>query len=274
MPRRRSHRAKARARSGASLIEVLVVIGAASVLTLILIVTLRGTKDRQIDLRDLHNLRLSALDLLANASDSDDILLTVGLAGSSRHQALYGGLPVGGGASGGAAHAISYWSIDVNWNRILNQITGETHAHWQSSHGLREIPRPNIPGFAFPEPPSDPRSPAYALGPSRFLYSCTLTTRPDLWVDPPIAIDMSTIHMFFTNVRLTDVRYPAAKGMLIHPDRPGDAPRHNTAFVDGSVASIHPERFVPPVRRPLAVSNDVPGIPVLHTAEGHNGRDR
>jgi type II secretory pathway pseudopilin PulG len=253
-------------RRGATLIELLVLIGIVAILTVIAITTLRHVRSGQMNARDLNNLRLSGRDILVFAADHDDVMLTTGLPGDSWFDAAYGTtLPPS------AVNAV-YWGININWNRVLAKHLGQSFDHWQSVHGLRVVDFPTTPGASTYTPP-EPGSPGYATGLSRFGYSRAFVTSPELWTDPPLDVNSTTISVFFQRVRTSQVRSPAGKGLMIHLDPPTSAGRHHTVFVDGSAAAVPVSQFRETVPRPMG-NPLVQGAPVLDTKDGHDGADR
>lgn len=264
---RANRRASAR---GATLLELLVLIVAVSILTLLVIVSLRSAKGSHLAMRDVHNLRLSATDILTFCAENDEVFLNLGEPGSGRFHTLF---PADSSTPAGL-YGMMFWGLDLNWNGVLSRLTGDAHAHWQSAYGLYPIVRPNVPGLVFRDPPDDPRSPEYARAISRFHYTVTLTSKPELWLDPPLALDFDTLPMYAANVRLSQVRHPSAKGMLIHRTPVEGIDRHHVAFVDGSASFLAHDLTIPAAPRPLARESNAPGAPVQHTLEGFLGRDR
>jgi hypothetical protein len=250
--------------TGATLIELLVLIGVISILTLITIVGLRSVKRTQLDMKDLHNLRLSGMDIITWAHDNDEVLLTAGAPGSGLYQQQYGG---GQSTPAPDAYAISYWGVQNNWNRMLARFTNQAQPHWQSAYGLRVTNNSPYPDTM------NPRAPEYPLAPSLFYYSCTFVTKPSLWVDPAFDLDLTTISTFFTTVRVSQIAHPSGKGLMIHPRPPVDAQSHHVAFVDGSASSLPESAFLTAAPRPLG-NPTKPGLPVIDTAAGFLGRDR
>lgn len=254
---------------GATIIELLVLIVATAVLTVLVIVTMRGVKESHLAMRDVQNLRLSAADLIAFASENDEVFLNVGEPGSLRFRSLF---PASSGTPADL-YGMMFWSLDLSWNGVLAMLTGDAHSHWQSAYGLSPTVRPNVPGIPLREPPA-PGSREYAMSLSRFRYTVTLASKPELWHEPPLSLGFDTLHMYAANVRLSQVRHPASKGILIHRTPVETLPRHHVAFVDGSASFLGHDRVVTPASRPVAAESNAPGAPVQHTRDGHHGRDR
>lgn len=254
------------ANRGTTVIELLVLIAAVSILTALLITGVRHLRGAQLNARDINNLRLSGRDILLFAHDNDGVFLTTGLPGDPWFDAAYGTtIPE-------SATNAAYWGININWNRVLAKFTGESYEHWQSVHGLRVIDYPSAPNTPAHTPP-DPGSPGYATGLSRFAYSRAFVTRPELWTNPPINVNSSTIAVYFKRVRSGQVRSPAGKGLMVHLDPPSNPGRHHVVFVDGSAAAVRETQFRETVPRPMG-NPLTPGAPVLDTKDGYFGADR
>lgn len=253
-------------RRAVTLLELLVLVAVIGVLSVLVFASLARVRGHQLNARDLNNLRLSGRDILMFAADHDDVMLTTGLPGDSWFDAAYGTtLPPS------AVNAV-YWGININWNRVLAKHLGQSFDHWQSVHGLQVINYPSAPNAPVYTPP-EPGSPGYATGLSRFGYSRAFVTKPELWTNPALNVNSSTIGAYFQRVRTAQVRSPAGKGLMIHLDPPSNVGRHHVAFVDGSTSAVPLSRFREAAPRPMA-NRGTPGAPVLDTKEGFAGVDR
>ena len=168
-----------------------------------------------------------------------------------------------------------YWGQQASWNGILHTLTKNAHEHWQSAYGPETLPTHEGTGSPVGGPPAAERGTIqYAVSITRFLYSPCFITDPLAW-EGDFRFNRTTDLMpFFKTTRMSQIRSPAGKGLLINKQIPGANDQAHVVFVDGSTESRAIANFVPPTYYPTASLPTTPGVPVLHTKQGVNGRDR
>jgi len=260
------------ARRAVTLLEVLVTVAVSVLLTLIVIVSIRGVRGQTLAMRDLHNLRLSGQDLLLWSADNDDKFLNLGPEYPGLWTASLG--PQFPPLSPQGLTSF-YWGQQTSWNSVLASLTHQSHQHWQSAYGPREVDAIGSGTLHADGPPAPAAgTPQYATFFTRFAYSPTLLTHPAAWAGDIRFTTVADIAPFFAVVRTGQVKHPGGKGMLINrliPDAPSIA---HAAYVDGSAERRAIASFTLPASPPTAVDPSAPGTPVLHTKLGYEGRDR
>lgn len=244
------------ARRAVTLVEVLVTIMCAAVVTLIVIVGLRSVRGQTLAMRDLNNLRLSGQDLLAWSTDNDSKFLNIETPNSTLYRLAYPSLP----SPSFNLYLSLYFSQSVNWHEFLKAVHGVDREHWVTAYRAQVIESP-------------PGAPPATLARQHFQFSTTLHTAPTLWSSPTPATTELECAPYIKSVRTSDVRYPSSKGMLAHLDVPDDSSSSHVLFVDGSVLRLATQSLKPPTNSPRSRTR-APGRPVLHTFNGHDGVDR
>ncbi len=259
-------RSATRSRRAVTLIEVLVTVAVAVILTLIVIVGMRSVRGQTLAMKDLHNLRLSRQDMLLWSVDDDEKFLNVGMPGSPRWGAL--GLPPGMNIQGIGS---TYWGQQSSWNVFLAMFSRKSSQHWQSAYGLRTLS--GAVGESANSTPPTPGTAAFAQSPSRFRYSPAFLTIPEMWSADRYFESAAAIVPYFAEVRLSQTRSPSGKALLVNFEVPDEPERKHLAFVDGSVAAKDNEILVDPAPYPLAPAGTV-GIQGIHTLNGYRGNDK
>ena len=259
-------------RRAVTLLELLVTVAATIVLTAVLIVTIRGVRGQTLVVKDLNNLRLSAQDMLVWSAENNSKFLNIESTESSLYQSAFsfGQNPVSDRFWG------YYYSQPHDWNRMLGMGTAQRHLHWHSAYGL-PIQPPELQWSADRDATLWRRGdPQVSIQLSRFRYTLTLVTRPELWENSANAISTSASQLepYSRAVRIDDTRFPSGKGMLSNYFlTPDDTSHVHVAFVDGSSERRSRASMVEPAIDPASFQG-VPGYPVQHTRHGHWGRDR
>lgn len=245
-------------RRGVTLVEVLVTIAVAAVLTLILILSLRGVRGQTLAIKDLHNLRLSAQDMLLWSHDNDHKFLNFVDPTSSLFRTVNLGLE----SPSFNLYCQLYLAQSINWAQYLQVGLGQpTPAdHWDTAYRPQTV---NIQAG----------SSLMTVERPRFEYSPTMLTSPELWTESPPATNSLECAPYFSVVRLSNVRFPSDKGMLCHRHVPEPQSTIHVAFVDGSAAAHPTDSLKPPAGSPTSRTGS-PGHPVLHTMRGFEGADR
>lgn len=157
-------------RRGVTLVEVLVTIAVAAVLTLILILSLRGVRGQTLAIKDLHNLRLSAQDMLLWSHDNDHKFLNFVDPTSSLFRTVNLGLE----SPSFNLYCQLYLAQSINWAQYLQVGLGQpTPAdHWDTAYRPQTV---NIQAG----------SSLMTVERPRFEYSPTMLTSPELWTESP-----------------------------------------------------------------------------------------
>ena len=151
-----------------------------------------------------------------------------------------------------------YESIGANWPRLLSRWMEQSFAYWHSSYDQRDAGQLARTGGVQ----------------SLFLYTRTMITRNDAWTNPALQVPFEIYARdYFKTVLLSDVVFPASKGVLRHDSRPGDPNLRQVAFADGHVALLDMRDGKPTAIPPLSHPAAPPGLPVMSTLDGYKGRD-
>lgn len=222
-----------------TLLELLVCVGLIAVLLGITIPALRGAHERSLDTEDLANLRTSAQDLTAWASEHDDVW------------------PNGGGmtfpylttvsVNGEVIAVFDYYEHAGGWIHVLRASTGEYSPAWGLARG-------------FPVAP---------------LYSNCMISDPRLWDACPIEPDQR--FQCARVVRTSETAFPSAKGVLIGSatlnTSLGETP-YTIAMTDGSAGQFDAANILRGAYWEFCGSRLVGARPpVMHTVHGVLGRD-
>jgi prepilin-type N-terminal cleavage/methylation domain-containing protein len=243
-------------RRAVTLIEVLVTVAVAVILTLIVIVGMRSVRGQTLAMKDLHNLRLSGQDILLWSVDNDGKVLNIETPDSKLYRIAYPSLP----SPDFNLYLSLYFSQFVNWHEFLKALHGVEREHWVTAYRARLIQAPS-------------GAPPVALERQHFQLSPTLHTAAELWTNPTPAATSLECAPYIKTVRFSSVRYPAGKGLIAHLDIPDTPETAHILFVDGSTERLSNDMLQPPTNNPRSRSRG-PGRPVLHTLYGYNGRDR
>jgi prepilin-type N-terminal cleavage/methylation domain-containing protein len=258
-------------RRAVTLIEVLVTVAVAVILTLIVIVGMRSVRGQTLAMKDLHNLRLSGQDMLLWSADNDEKFLNLESKDSPVYRTVYHFDPNPAPEMFWGA----YYSQPQNWNQILGIATGLRHMHWQSAYGLPARPQ----GMEWTLDRDTEMylrgDPNISLSLSRYRYTLTLVTRPDLWEDRAHAIANAhtDLEPFARGIRVSNVRFPSGKGMLSNYALTPEDHHVHAVYVDGSAERRTLDSMVQPTVNPANFQGAI-GVPIYHTKHGHNGRDR
>ncbi|MGP1309225.1 MAG: type II secretion system protein [Phycisphaerales bacterium] len=244
-----------RTRPGVTIVEVLVTIAATAILTGLLLFGIRAVRGQSLAMKDLHNLRLSGQDLLIWSVENDGKVLNIESPNSRLFQQAYPGL-----TPDFNLYLSLYFSQFVNWPEFLEAVHGLKREHWQTAYRPGHI---NGPEGAPPD----------LLQRQHFQLSPTLHTSPDLWADPTPAASALECAPYIQSVRFSEVRHPSSKGMIAHLDIPQRSDVAHILFVDSSARRIATHLLHAPTNNPRSRSRG-PGRPVLHTLDGHYGRDQ
>lgn len=260
-------------RRAVTLVEVLVTVAVTVILTLIIIVSLRSVRGQTLAMKDLHNLRLSGQDMLLWSADNDEKFLNIESPTSRVYQSAFAPFV----NSGPRTFWAYYYSQPHDWNRMLGFASKQRQMHWHSAFGLPAM-SPELQWAADRNAELWRRNdPQVTVQLSRFRYTLTLVTRPELWDNDntnAISADTSTLEQYAQAVRVSNVKFPSGKGMLSNNFlAPEDTEHTHVAFVDGSVERRTRESMIEPAVDPASFQG-VPGYPVQHTLHGYNGRDR
>jgi hypothetical protein len=259
-------------RRAVTLVEVLVTIGVTVILTLILITGLRAVRGQTLAMKDLQNIRLSGQDFLAWSAENDERFVNIGPEYPGQWEAVLGPSMPPLSPDGFASF---YWGQQVSWNSVLNALTGAAHQHWQSVYGPRDLTSLGAAGESVAGPSVPERGTIqYALSATRFVYSPTFLTHASAWEGDIEFPRVTDIAPFFATVRLSQVKSPGGKGLLLNKLIPDHSNTFHVVYVDGSADRRDRDTFVPAASPPTAVDPSLPGTPVLHTLRGYEGRDR
>ncbi len=245
------------ARRAFSVIELLVVLTGVVVVTSVVLVSLRGAIGSAQTLRDVQNLSRCIQDFSSWSAEHDGTMLNAGLPGDPAGLWFYG-----------EPHMVpsSYPSHVSNWPLILSHWSGQHSPHWQSTQGPDTL-NGQIDLSRYEN------APEYHILPTKYLYSLTMVTSPDLWKFPGHGFsDYDEAAPFYELVHSERVRSPSGKGVLVHWARPAQPREWDIAFADGSVRTRHRDEL----REPGAFWFGDPTIryaPVLGTLDGYLGSD-
>ncbi len=258
-------------RRGATLVEILVAVLIVGTLVSILIPALRAVMIRKHDVQDLSNLRLTMQDFYAYAADNNGRIVNRGLPGSPESDAYFAGSDYSR-----EVEQSLYRGQEGNWNRVLSFWRGDRgHRHHHSSYEDFLIERD---GRVFD--PREEYGPNYPDGypiyrmPTDYRLSETLLSKHEMWRFPKVDLTADEYEEIgFKIVSIDDVKFPAAKGALIHDVRPGPEHLRHVAFVDGSAALKDLRAAKPTACPPTAVRPDYRGPVVKSTMHGYRGHD-
>ncbi len=248
---------------GMTLVEVLVVMVVAGILTALVVMGLRRTKSQTSDLQNVSNIRLSMQDFLAWSAEHEERWPTIGLPSHRFPMGLYSRVGVAAPNAGEISAAL-YFGMATAWPHILAEWKGREEPYWYEQGG---------PDLSFAEnwPPS-----SKPVGPftSKIRYSDAMRTTPDLWVWPGRrAQTFSDLLRFGAEVRTSQVRSPGSKGILLFlPSTPGRAGGEQmfVGFADGAADARSASSAKQTAAHPFTGER---GLPVLATLRGFEGVD-
>ena len=252
-------------RRAMTIVEVLLAISIIVVLTSILIVALRRVKPMKDEMMEVSNLRMTMTDFLAWAAEHEEKWPTYGLPEKTAPSGMYSRI---GQASNAAMMAAElYFGAITSWPSILGLWKGSDEPHWYQIGGPDLSFAANWPASSTPVGPF----------PSKYQYTNTMRTRPELWQWPGAVPRMNRrgeMLPWASDVAVADVKQPSGKGVLVYDSGGGASPatRLYVAFADGSArlmdaASAKPTAF-DPLDRTIGR-----GDPVLATLDGYLGSD-
>ena len=259
---------------GVTLIEATMAMAVVVVLTTILLVALRRIRPVTDEFREVNNIRMCMVDFLGWAAEHEEKWPTFGLPAQAGPTGPYR-LLSSTSPNFTAQAAGVYFGAVISWPHIIHAWKGRDEPHW---YGLEGVDlsliggMQNSPGLLPPFP-------------SRYVFSNTMRTRHDLWVWPgrgrPITY-AEQLSIWGREVRVSDVRAPAAKGVLVYDPlsyasinaaMKGVGPGIFVGFADGSAALKAYADAKPTADDPSNLYTRAPGRPVEATLDGYLGVD-
>lgn len=252
-------------RFGVSLVEMLVLIGALTVLVIIAVASIRPAMLRIGEVKNSARIAGSFQDMLANATDTGGEMLNPGLPRDLSRPGRWHYFDL---ADSPERRASTYSSLRDFWHRGLANWAGEQRDTWHAAEG------PAVPedvGESFWGWPPDVR----ASFPTRFIYSYTMFTEADIWSgEGPALPEGANVWLDHAKyVHYEEIAFPARKGVLVYLDPPAGSRGVLVAFADGSSAWLDPVRdLLEGAYRPGGQARIT--HPVIGTVDGYRGMDR
>lgn len=189
----------------------------------------------------------------------------MGLPWGSNRSSLYGML-----GQSGAAHMEStlYFSMQASWPSALAGWRGGDQPYWYEVGG---------PDLSFASAWGEGAKPVGPF-PTRYLYSDTLRTTPEMWQWPGVRAlrRFDELIKYAAEVRVSQVRFPSSKGVLCFDagmKAPGAPDRElQIGWSDGSAGQRRRSEARPTAHDPTRFRLDR-GEPVLATLDGYIGSD-
>lgn len=230
-----------------------------SVLVALTVFGLAAARAHVYDVRNVSNLRQTMSDYFMWSADHRGRMVNEGLPSDPQSATYRPGLPP-------LSQSAKYRGQIIAWPQTLYRWRGTSSPVWHSTEG------PDTMGGQI-TPDTSSRFAAWSL-PSRFRYSLTMLTAPDIWsADAPPQMTHEEFVRRLAYVQYSVIAFPSAKGVHLHEGSYHDAPRTHASFADGSAARVELAGLRQAAFLPLTPGLSL-GKPVLHTAEGYLGRDR
>lgn len=245
-----------------SLLEVLVTLAITATLTALLITTVRGIRQKALRTQDQINIGATLVDFEAWSGDNRNRFPNAGPPGAPDTDWFYR-------ARDPSVEVPLYIGQQAAWPRVLKRYFGNAYAQWHSARGASDQD-------GLYDPRTQPPDVRYG-NPSDYEYSLTCYIDAGAWLREGAFRDNDVLREYLRYVRRDEVKYPAAKGVLLYrPPTRGDS--HATdwlvGFADGH-ASYHSvdELIVPPSSVGMGLPAGMTPTPVHSTEGGIAGRD-
>lgn len=259
-------------RFGVSLVEMLVLIGALTVLLVAMVVAVRPVMLAAGESHNAARIGQSLKSMVAYAADRGGEMPNPGLPGDLSRAGRCHYLTL---ADSPEARISTYSSFRDYWPRCMSSWMGSFNESWHAMESPSFRDREHE--AAYHDAP-----PLYREQyPTRFIYSFTMLTDAHIWSGqgPTVSTNEAIWRDHARYVGYEMIRFPSDKGALAYLDPPAGSSGVLVAFADGSAewldpgSQLHEPPFWPAPSVATGVGARMPK-PVLGTVDGFLGRDR